>query len=76
MIISHAGWEREYINNTLPMFKSSSKGDYRDDMNLCSYIQWLNDKLAPNLPLQSVLVSLIVLTITKFYLNDYQQVIL
>lgn len=56
-IIVHAGGEMGFIPNGLLIFKSQSKsGDYHDDMNKTNFMKWLQDKLVPNLPPNSLIV--------------------
>ena len=57
LIIVHAGGAAGFVENALLIFKSGLKtGDYHDDMNHKNYFKWLNEKLIPNLPPNSVLV--------------------
>lgn len=56
LIIVHAGGENGLVNNGLFIFKSKQKtGDYHDDMN-DNFSTWVNQKLLPNLPLNTVIV--------------------
>lgn len=56
-IIVHAGGEMGFIPNAQLIFKSQSKsGDYHDDMNKTNFIKWLQEKLIPNLPPNSLIV--------------------
>ncbi|CAH2097386.1 unnamed protein product [Euphydryas editha] len=56
-IIVHAGGEMGFIPNALLIFKSQSKsGDYHDDMNKTNFMKWLQEKLIPNLPANSLVV--------------------
>ncbi|CAH2088707.1 unnamed protein product [Euphydryas editha] len=56
-IIVHAGGEMGFIPNVLLIFKSKSKsGDYHDDMNKTNFMKWLQEKLIPNLPANSLVV--------------------
>lgn len=58
LIIVHAGGYMGFISNCLLIFKSGSKsGDYHDDMNSKNYEKWLTEKLIPNLPTSSVVVT-------------------
>lgn len=57
LIIVHAGGEMGFIKDSLLMFKSGSKsGDYHDEMNGQNYRKWVEEKLIPNLPANSVVV--------------------
>lgn len=56
-IIVHAGGEMGFILNAQLIFKSQSKsGDYHDDMNKTNFMKWLQEKLIPNLPSNSLIV--------------------
>lgn len=58
LIIVHAGGETGFVQNALLIFKSGTKsGDYHDDMNGTNYEKWLREKLIPNLPHNSVIVT-------------------
>lgn len=47
-----------FIPNAQLIFKSQSKsGHYHDDMNRTNFMQWLSEKLIPNLPLNSLVVK-------------------
>lgn len=57
LIIVNAGGEMGFIPNALLMWKAGKKsGDYHDQMNSDNYFKWLQEKLIPNLPPQSVVV--------------------
>lgn len=57
LIIVNAGGEMGFIPNALLMWKAGKKGgDYHDQMNSDNYLKWLQEKLIPNLPPQSVVV--------------------
>ena len=57
LIIVHAGSQYGFVPNTLLIFKSNQKtGDYHDNMNADNYRRWIEEKLVPNLPANSVLV--------------------
>lgn len=57
LIIVHAGGEMGFINNCLTMWKSGqSTGDYHHEMNHNNYVKWVQNKLIPNLPGNSVIV--------------------
>lgn len=57
LIIVHAGGNMGFIPNALLIFKSGVKtGDYHSDMNAENYGRWLEEKLTPNLPTNSVVV--------------------
>jgi transposase len=57
LIVVHGGGEMGFIDNALLIFKSDSKtGDYHGDMNGEIFTKWLQERLVPNLPTQSVLV--------------------
>ncbi|GBP36407.1 hypothetical protein EVAR_87986_1 [Eumeta japonica] len=56
-IIVHAGSDKGFVPNAQLIFKSQSKsGDYHDDMNRDNFMKWLQQKLTPNLPPQSIVV--------------------
>lgn len=58
LIIIHAGGDMGFIPNALLIFKSGTKsGDYHDEMNSENYEKWLKQKLIPNLPPNSVVVT-------------------
>jgi hypothetical protein len=60
LIIVHAGGEMGFVPNALLIFKSGCKSkssDYHDDMNAENYERWLKEKLIPNLPQNSVVVT-------------------
>ena len=58
LIIIHAGGDMGFIPNALLIFKSGTKsGDYHDEMNSENYEKWLREKLIPNLPPGSVVVT-------------------
>lgn len=58
LIMIHAGGEMGFIPNALLLFKSGTKsGDYHDEMNGKNYEKWLIEKLIPNLPEKSVIVT-------------------
>jgi transposase len=53
----HAGGSEGFVKNGLLIFKSGLKsGDYHDHMNHKNYTKWLQEKLIPNLELNSVVV--------------------
>jgi transposase len=57
LIIVHAGSQYGFVPNALLIFKSNQKtGDYHDNMNADNYRRWVEEKLVPNLPANSVLV--------------------
>ncbi|XP_011558594.3 uncharacterized protein LOC105389210 [Plutella xylostella] len=57
IIIVHAGSRNGFVHNALLMFKSHSKtGDYHGDMNATNFRKWINEKLLPNIPPNSVIV--------------------
>lgn len=56
-IIVHAGSETGFVPNAQLIFKSQSKsGDYHDDMNRENFMKWVQEKLLPNLPPQSLVI--------------------
>src|SRR3978361_1221174 len=58
LIIIHAGGDMGFIPNALLIFKSGTKsGDYHDEMNSENYEKWLREKIIPNLPPGSVVVT-------------------
>lgn len=58
LIIVHAGGATGFVPNALLMFRSGTKsGDYHADMNAANYGKWLEEKLIPNLPPHSVIVT-------------------
>ena len=58
LIIVHAGGDMGFIPNSLLIFKSgSTSGDYHADMNGENFEKWLKEKLIPNLPPNSVIVT-------------------
>jgi transposase len=57
LIIIHAGGESGFVDNALTMWKAGqSSGDYHEQMNRENYVRWLEDKLIPNIPPNTVLV--------------------
>ena len=57
LIIVHAGGEQGFVPNAYLRFKSQQRmGDYHSEMNSANYQKWLQEKLIPNLPANSVLV--------------------
>ncbi|XP_050497226.1 uncharacterized protein LOC126878514 [Diabrotica virgifera virgifera] len=57
LVIVHAGGESGFVKNAYLRYKPTIKtGDYHDAMNYDNYKKWLQDKLIPNLPPNSVLV--------------------
>lgn len=58
LIIIHAGGSMGFIPGCLQIFKSgSTSGDYHDEMNSVNYEKWITEKLIPNLPPNSVVVT-------------------
>jgi len=58
LIIVHAGGNMVFIPGALLMWKSSkTTGDYHHNMNKVNYKKWIQEKLFPNLPPNSVVVS-------------------
>lgn len=56
-IIVHAGGEMGFIPNAQLIFKSQSQAaDYHNEMNRDNFKKWLEEKLLPNLPPQSIIV--------------------
>lgn len=57
LIIVHAGWECGFIDNALLIFQAGTKsGDYHSEMNYVNFSRWLQEKLLPNIPPNSVIV--------------------
>lgn len=57
IVIVHAGSRNGFVPNALLMFKSHSKtGDYHGDMNATNFRKWIDEKLLPNIPPNSVIV--------------------
>jgi hypothetical protein len=53
----HAGTEMGFIPGALLIFKSNQKtGDYHKEMNSDNYMQWIKEKVLPNLPQNCVFV--------------------
>lgn len=56
-IIAHAGGKTGFVENGLLLFKSKSKSsDYHDDMNSANFMRWMNEKIVPYLPSNSIVV--------------------
>ena len=56
-IVVHAGTDKGFIEKALLVFKAkASQGDYNNEMNGKNFMRWLNERLQPNLPPNSVLV--------------------
>jgi hypothetical protein len=57
LITVHAGTEKGFIPGALLIFKSNqTTGDYHKEMNSDNYFRWVQEKLIPNLPQNSVFV--------------------
>ena len=57
LIIVHAGGSMGFIPGAALIFKANSKtGDYHSQMNASNFEKWLKEKLAVNLPFNSVVV--------------------
>lgn len=57
LIIVHAGGNMGFIPNALLIFKSGAKtGDYHSDMNAKNFGRWIEERLIPHLPTNSVVV--------------------
>lgn len=57
LVIVNAGGESGFVKNAYLRYKPIIKtGDYHDAMNYDNYKKWLQEKLIPNLPPNSVLV--------------------
>lgn len=57
LIIIHAGGEIGFVPNALLMWKShQASGDYHHQMNQQNYEKWVQEKLTPNLPPNSVVI--------------------
>jgi hypothetical protein len=53
----HAGTEKGFIPGALLIFKSNqTTEDYHKEMNSDNYLRWVQEKLIPNLPQNSVFV--------------------
>jgi hypothetical protein len=58
LIIVHAGGDMGFIPNCQLIFKSGTKsGDYHSEMNSENYGKWLQERLIPNLPVNSIVVT-------------------
>lgn len=56
-IIAHAGGKIGFVDNGFLLFKSQSKSsDYHDDMNAKNFMQWMTEKIVPNLPRNCIVV--------------------
>ena len=56
-IVVHAGTDKGFIEEALLVFKAKdSQGDYHNEMNGKNFMRWLNERLQPNSPQNSVLV--------------------
>jgi transposase len=55
-IIVHAGTEKGFIPGTLLICKSNQTTGYHKEMNSDNYLRWVQEKLIPNLPQNSVFV--------------------
>lgn len=54
LIILNAASEKEFIPNESLVYKaSSSSGDHHSDMNGANFVQWLKEKLIPNLEINT-----------------------
>ena len=57
LIILHAGWEEGWIPHAkLVLRGKKGTGDYHKEVNTTHFMQWLTEKLLPNLPENSVIV--------------------
>lgn len=57
LIIVHCGGQSGFVDGALLIFKSKCKtGDYHDSMNFVNFSKWINEKLMPNIPPNSVIV--------------------
>lgn len=57
LIIVHCGGQTGFVDGALVIFKSKCKtGDYHDSMNFVNFSKWINEKLMPNIPPNSVIV--------------------
>ncbi|XP_053618380.1 uncharacterized protein LOC128679904 [Plodia interpunctella] len=57
LIIVHCGGQIGFVDGALVIFKSKCKtGDYHDSMNFANFSKWINEKLMPNIPQNSVIV--------------------
>lgn len=57
LIVVHAGSKDGFVNNAGLVFKAGqSSGDYHGQMNRENFTKWLDEKLLPNIPPNSVIV--------------------
>jgi len=57
LIIVGAGSEHGFVPNSTLIFKAGQcTGDYHGQMNRDNFIKWLQEKLLPNIPKNSVIV--------------------
>jgi transposase len=57
IIIVHAGTEKGFIPGAFLVFKSNqTTADYHKEINSNNYLRWVQEKLSPNLPQNSVFV--------------------
>lgn len=56
-IIVHAGSDSGFVPNALLVYKAATTtGDYHSNMNAENYIKWVQERLIPNIPGNSVVV--------------------
>ncbi|XP_076665030.1 uncharacterized protein LOC143367279 [Andrena cerasifolii] len=57
LIIVHAGGKNGFVNGADLIFKSgTTTGDYHGQMNAENFVKWIEEKLLPNIPHNSVIV--------------------
>lgn len=57
LVIVHAGSENGFVPNASLVFKAGqASGDYHSQMNQHNFMKWLEEKLLPNIPPNSVVV--------------------
>lgn len=57
LVIVHAGSKNGFVPNACLIFKAGQvSGDYHGQMNSENFVKWLEQKLLPNIPPESVLI--------------------
>ncbi|XP_050294327.1 uncharacterized protein LOC126734670 [Anthonomus grandis grandis] len=57
LVIVHAGSQSGFIHNAGLVFKAGqASGDYHGQMNKANFTKWLEEKLLPNIPQNSVII--------------------
>ncbi|XP_050301482.1 uncharacterized protein LOC126739728 [Anthonomus grandis grandis] len=57
LVIVHAGCQNGFIPNASLIFKAGqATGDYHGQMNRENFMKWLEEKLIPNIPANSVVI--------------------